>query len=86
MDKNIKTNNQWYAYKDMSSYYKLENGVLMQAYIKQDGNIDKVDEQINEGEVDWKLLSGEYIDDNKEKLITDRLNEMLKNFKEKINY
>ena len=27
---------------------KLENGVLMQAYIKQDGNIDKVDGQVNE--------------------------------------
>ena len=33
--------------------------------------------RLTKGEVDWKLLSGEYIDDNKEKLITDRLNEIV---------
>jgi hypothetical protein len=83
MNKSTKTNSQWYAYRDMGSYYKLDGGVLMQAYMKKDGNIDKVDDQVNGGEVDWNLLSGEYLDSSKKKLITDRLNEIVKELQEK---
>ena len=41
-----------------------------------DGSIDKVNGQVNEGEVDWDVISGEYIDEKKSKLLTDRLNEV----------
>lgn len=78
-----KTNKQWYLYKDMGSYYKLENGVLGCAYMKKDGKIDMVNGQINEGDVDWELLAGEYLDSKKEKLVTDRLKEIVSELEKK---
>lgn len=78
-----KTNKRWYPYKDMGSYYKLENGALISAYMEKDGSIAKVDGEVNSGEVDRELLEGEYLDDEKTILITDRLNEIDKELQEK---
>lgn len=79
----IKTNKHWYPYKDMGSYYKLENGALFQAYMEKDGSIAKVDGEVNSGEVDRELLEGEYLHENKKILILDRLNEIEKELQEK---
>jgi len=78
-----KTNKQWYSYKDMGSYYKLVNGVLMVAYSNPDGSISKVDGQVNSGEVDFELLEGEYADNNKKIKITDRLKEIVQELQNK---
>jgi hypothetical protein len=69
-----KTNENWYPYEDMGSYYKLENGVLLFAPMLENGEIDESNGFINDGEVDWNLLEGEYV--TPEKLITDRLTEI----------
>lgn len=71
-----KTNERWYPYKDMGAYYKLENGALFSADMEKDGKIAMIDGQVNEGEVDRELLEGEYLDEEKTILITDRLNEI----------
>lgn len=73
-----KTNKKWYSYKDMGSYYKLENGTLFSADMEKGGTIAMVDGQVNAGEVDWDLIEGEYLDKDKKILITDRLNEIVK--------
>lgn len=73
-----KTNKKWHPYKDMGSYYKLENGTLYSADMEKNGNIAMVDGQVNAGEVDWDLIEGEYLDKNKKILITDLLNEIVK--------
>lgn len=73
-----KTSKKWYSYKDMGSYYKLENGTLFSADMEKDGTIAMVDGQVNAGEVDWDLIEGEYLDKDKKILITDRLNEIVK--------
>lgn len=78
-----KTNKQWYLYKDMGSYYKLENGVLMVAYMEKNGEIAMVDGQVNEGDVDWELLAGEYLDSEKKILVTDRLKEIVNELEKK---
>ena len=43
-----KTNSEWYPYEEHGSYYKLEDGVLMQCPMNKDGTRDE-----SECEVDW---------------------------------
>ena len=44
-----KTNTQWYPYEEYGSYFKLENGVLLQCPMNTDGTRDE-----SECEVDWE--------------------------------
>ena len=44
-----KTNTQWYAYEEYGSYFRLENGVLLQCPMNTDGTRDE-----SECEVDWE--------------------------------
>lgn len=46
----MKTNAQWYPYKEHGSYYRLEDGVLLQSPMMADGTRDE-----EECEVDWQM-------------------------------
>ena len=51
----LKTNKQWYPYSLDGSYYKLEDGVLMQCPMNRDGTRDE-----SECEVDWDRGVSDY--------------------------
>lgn len=53
----MKTNIKWYEYKDIGSYQKLDNGVMMFAPMHKGGGMSE-DEA---GETDWEMLKGESI-------------------------
>ena len=45
----IHTNKTWYAYPDLGSFYRLENGVLLVCPMNKDGSRSRGEEY----EVDW---------------------------------
>ena len=51
----MKTNKQWYPYEEFGSYFKLEDGVLLQCPMNIDGTADAG----TECEVDWNLGVGD---------------------------
>ena len=50
--KTKKTNNQWYPYEELGSYFKLENDVLLQCPMNMDGTRDDTP-----CEVDWQRVT-----------------------------
>ena len=68
--KTKKTNNQWYPYEELGSYFKLENDVLLQCPMNIDGTRDDTP-----CEVDWQRG----VDDKDE----PRLQEIVKELQEK---
>ena len=74
--KTKKTNKQWHPYKDMGSYYKLEDGYLVYSAMNTDGSKDTA-----EADIDWEAMKNELLTDTK--TVADRLHEIVKELKEK---
>jgi hypothetical protein len=55
--KKKKTNTDWYRVEKLGSYFKFEEGVLLQCPMNTDGTRDT-----NPCEVDWKLIEDDEVD------------------------
>lgn len=58
----MKTNKQWYPYKELGAYFRLEDDTLMQCPMNTDGSKDK-----EAAEVDW--IRGVADEQDKERLL-----------------
>ena len=73
-----KTNQNWYFYKDMRCFYKLVDGELWFSEIQEDHKLDEGGDP-----VDFDIVAGGFIDLQEEKLVTDRLKEIVAELEEK---
>jgi hypothetical protein len=55
----MKTNNNWYPYKQFGSYFKLENGTLMQCAMNSDGTRDDNPNEVEYLDLDMQRVSQE---------------------------
>jgi hypothetical protein len=55
----MKTNNNWYPYKEFGSYFKLEKGSLMQCGMNVDGTRDDNPNEVEYLDDDMKRVSQE---------------------------
>lgn len=74
----MKTNSKWYFYEDMGSFYKLVEGELWFAEVEDGAPKNE------EGDpVDFDIVAGGFVDFRGEKLVTDRLREIMAELEEK---
>jgi hypothetical protein len=59
---NMKTNNEWYPYKEFGSYFKLEKGTLMQCAMNGDGTREANPNEVEYLDEDMKRVSQELQD------------------------